>query len=29
MDHDLRVDAELSKKWWSNGPAIGSLRTRL
>jgi len=28
MDHDLRVNAELSKRWWSAGPAVGSLRAR-
>lgn len=26
LDHDLRVDHELDRAWWSRRPAIGSLR---
>ena len=26
MDHDLRVEAELPKRWWQTAPAIGALR---
>ncbi len=29
LDHDLRVDVELSKRWWNAQPAVGALRARL
>jgi hypothetical protein len=29
LDHDLRVDAELSRQWWNGEPGIGALRSRL
>ncbi len=27
MDHDLRVDVEIQRRWWADQPALGSLRS--
>ena len=29
LDHDLRVDADLSRQWWNGDPGIGALRSRI
>jgi hypothetical protein len=26
LDHDLRVELELPKRWWSSDPAVGVAR---
>jgi hypothetical protein len=28
MDHDLRVNVEIQRRWWSDQPALGSVRMR-
>jgi hypothetical protein len=27
LDHDLRVNIQIQRRWWSDPPALGSLRT--
>jgi hypothetical protein len=27
MDHDLRVNVDIERRWWSELPALGSLRS--